>query len=332
MADKPDLFIIWNPFQRRSETLSSVFRLRSCYFHFQWEERSKFMKVLSYVPKFILTFVTLVRYRPKFVFVQLAPTVLLYAASLYRLVFGGKIVADCHNTMLYDDHWIHWPLAKTLLRKSDLVLVHNDDVQAISDSMGIESIILRDPLPSMEIPESIDRVAGVEIKSQPYVIIPCGIAADEPVQELFDGIRAVPSMLFVMTWFKEKLPPQLISLAPNNMIFTGFLPEPEFNALFANAKAAMVLTTREGTQPSGAAEAISLGIPLIVSRVNTTQRLYGDAPVFVDNNADSISRGIRDALNHYESRSAAISALRDSLIDDAAIQISRVKEFMAQYA
>lgn len=325
-----DFFIVWNPFQRRAQTLATKFDLETRYYHFKWEERGKLFKALSYLGKFYLTMRDLLRYRPRYVFIQLAPTPLLYAAALYKLLTGNRYIADCHNTMLYDAWWIKWPFAKRLLRSSCITLVHNDDVRAHADRLGIESKILRDPLPVMAVSDDVATVAGIPLRNTNYVIIPCGMAADEPVRELFGAARAIPEVLFVMTWFADRLPPDLRLQAPENMRFTGFLPEAEFNALYTNARAALVLTTREGTQPSGAAEAISLGVPLVVSELRTTKRLYGDAPVFVRNEPEAIASGVRMALVNHDSLARAIADLRQGLVEDAASQIEAIKRLMVE--
>jgi glycosyltransferase involved in cell wall biosynthesis len=325
-----NLYIVWNPFQRRAESMAVAFDLETKYFHFKWEERGRLFKAISYAPKFFLTIYALFKDKPKYVFVQLAPTPLLYAVAVYKMFSGNHYISDCHNTMLYDDHWIKWPLAKELLRWSYITLVHNDDVREHADRQRIESRILRDPLPVMAISDQFREIAGISLKGTEYVIIPCSMAADEPVQELFDAARKVPSVLFMVTWFSERLPTDLRTQAPNNIRFTGFLPEPEFNTLYANANAALVLTTREGTQPSGAAEAISLGIPLLVSEIRTTKRLYKDAPLYVKNDANSIAAGIRMALDDRETLSEAIAGLRESLVEEVDSQINAVKKLMAE--
>lgn len=331
MTETSNLFIVWNPFQRRSETLAAAFDLDLLYYNYRWERKGAFFKTFSYLPKFLETMYTLVRKKPRYVFVQLAPTPLLYVASLYRLVSGAKIVADCHNTMIYDDHWIHWPFAKSLLRRADIALVHNRDVEKLARELNIDTLILRDPLPVLKVPAEIHEVAGIDIRNQSYVIIPCGIAPDEPVDALFGAIRAMPDQLFVMTWFADKLSPEVRNKAPDNLRFSGYLNEPEFNALYANANAALVLTTREGTQPSGAAEAISLGVPLILSDLATTMSLYGDAPVYVQNDIAAIAAGTAMALSDYDRFSRAISGLREALREDADGQIARLKSVLSEW-
>ena len=96
-------------------------------------------------------------------------------------------------------------------------------------------------------------------------------------------------------------------------------------ALYANANAALVLTTREGTQPSGASEAIALGIPLVLSDIKTTRRLYKDSPVYVDNVPESISKGIKFALGNYEGCVSKISGLRLSLQNEAEQQVDLLR-------
>lgn len=322
---KRGLFVVWNPFQRRAQSLASMLNMELRYYHFAWEERGKLAKALSYLGKFYCTFRDLFKYKPRYIFIQLAPTPLLYAAALYNFMTGTPYISDCHNTMIYDATWIKWPFAKKLLGRSLVLLVHNKDVDEKARVAGLNPQIIRDPLPVMTVSRDIDEVAGISIKETPYIIVPCGMAVDEPVEELFAAARIIPHLLFVMTWFSGKLPKAIREKAPSNIRFTGFLEEPLFNALYAHAKAALVLTTREGTQPSGAAEAISLGIPLVVSEIATTRHLYQEAPSFVHNEAESIANGIMAALHNHQEFSRKITGLRNQLVSDVENQVMRLK-------
>ena len=122
--------------------------------------------------------------------------------------------------------------------------------------------------------------------------------------------------------------PNFRAEAPDNIRFTGFLDEPYFNALYANANAAIVLTTREGTQPSGASEAIALGVPLVISDIDTTRRLYKDAPIFVKNESDSIAKGVRVGLAEYHELAKRITDLKNTLKKDVEVQVSALKKLM----
>lgn len=323
-----NLYIAWVPFQRRAQTLAAVFGLKTCYHYFKGEEKNRLFKIFSYFGKSIATLRDLIRYKPEYVFIQLSPTPLLYTVALYCAFTRCRYISDCHNTMLYDSIMIHLPFAEYLLRKSHVLIVHNKDVQAHADRLCLPSVILRDPLPIIKVPEDISQVSGISLDKESYVIVPGSMDTDEPLLELFDAAKEVSGVLFVLTWFVEKLPTELRTRIPDNMRFTGFLDEPEFNALYANANAALVLTTREGTQPSGASEAISLGVPLIISEIKTTRRLYDKHPVYVTNDAASIAEGVRVALADYEKWSGMILDLRDGLADEADTQITAIKKLL----
>lgn len=320
-----NVYVVWTVFQRRAQSLGAMLDMDVRYYHYAWEEKGKVFKAMAHLMKFAATLRDLLRLRPRVVMLQLAPTTLLYAAATYRLLTGASYVADCHNTMIYDDHWIRWPFARALLRRALVTIVHNTDVQREAERIGIPSTILRDPLPVMDVPEDVSQVADIDLDNTSYVIIPGSMAPDEPIGELFEAAASTPDMLFVMTWYAHKLPEAFRGKAPENIRFTGFLDEPEFNALYAKANVAIVLTTREGTQPSGASEAIALGVPLVVSDIATTRRLYGDAPVYVDNSASSIASGVKQAVEAHDEVAARVASLRDDLRNEAQRQVDELK-------
>ena len=103
---------------------------------------------------------------------------------------------------------------------------------------------------------------------------------DEPIAELIQAAKLLPNVKFVMTWFAERLPVDARDGLPQNLVLSGFLENKEFCALFSQAGAALVMTTREGTQPSASSEAIVLEVPLIVSDLQTTRKLYKEMPVY----------------------------------------------------
>ena len=99
-----NLFLVWNPFQRRAQSLGNEFGLEVKYYHFGWEEKGKVLKAFSYAIKILYTAFDLFTKKPKFVFIQLAPAPLLYIASIYCSITKTKYISDCHNTMIYDSH------------------------------------------------------------------------------------------------------------------------------------------------------------------------------------------------------------------------------------
>jgi glycosyltransferase involved in cell wall biosynthesis len=323
-----NIFLVWTSFQRRAKSLGNILGLNVKYIHYKWEEKNRILKSFSYIIKAVISLMILIKTKPKFIFIQLAPTPLLYIVSAYCAITKSKYIADCHNTMIYDSHWIKWPFAKPLLSRSIIMIVHNQDVLAHANSIGLRAVVVQDPLPKIDVTENIEIIRGIHIYKDSYVIVPCSMAEDEPIEDVFDAARKVSNTLFVFTWYSEKISKRIIEKAPENICFSGYLEEPEFNLLYSKANAALVLTTREGTQPSGAAEAISLGIPLVISDIETTRHFYKDAPVYVRNDSDSIAEGVRNALGNNAKITEKIKLLRLQIKNDSLRQLHQIEKLM----
>jgi glycosyltransferase involved in cell wall biosynthesis len=293
--EKP-IFVIWKVYQRRAESLATKLGLNVIYYHLPWEERSKAHKLVSYFFKLVRTATDLVHYKPKILFVQLPPSPLLYLIALYSRFSGCKFIADCHNAMI-DGPWIKFPFAVASLKKAQCVLVHNPDIANMAREYGLNVVVSRDQLP--DVPKYADEqvLDTFNLKKGQYIIVPWNFASDEPIREFAECAQALPDVQFVATWFKERLDSELLNAMPKNVHFTGFLEVDIFNQLFHHAGAALSLTIREGTQPSAASEAIAFGIPVVVSDLQTTRRLYGDKVIFVRNEPQSIADGLTQALS-----------------------------------
>ena len=329
---KNRISLAWVAYQRRAESLARYYDLDLYYQHYKWEEKSKYYKPVAYIFKLIQTFSTLFKTRAKIIFLQQPPTFPLYAVAFYCWLTKAIYVADCHNTTFYDSTWSKFPFLKSLLRKAMTVLVHNEDIVDKVKDWGMPILLLRDPIPQINVDENITNIGGIDIKKDRYVIIPGSFATDEPMDEVFKAIRSLPDVIFACTWFKERLPGELQKEVPKNLRLTGFLEEREFNALYANASAAIVLTNREGTQPSGAAEAISLNVPLVVSDIATTRKLYSQAAIFVRSEGDSIAQGVQQALHDQAGIRLRLKDLKEKLSSGNNQQLLLLKEQLDRYS
>ena len=294
-----NVFIVWKEYQRRVEVMAPYLGAECFYFHHAWEERSKFFKLLSYIPKTFNTLKCLLRNKPSLVFVQYPPTTALYAVALYAWISGAKYVSDCHMGVT-NARWLKLPLARTLL-KGGGVIVHNEHlVEQTEADLQIKPFVLRDGITKKRSPKSGDNalLKNLELTAKNYVIFPCSFSDDEPIQEVIDAAQALPEIRFVMTWHVEKLAKHIRDSLPPNIKLTGFLKTEDFNCLFTNAGAALVLTKHENVQLSGMQEAMAFGIPAVVSDLRTTRFLYRNYPVYVDNTAASIAHGVRFAIQN----------------------------------
>jgi len=318
------IFIVWRIFQRRTESLAREFSLEARYYYRPWEEKSKFHKALSYIFKTFDTVADLIKDKPAVVFVQLPPVPVLYIAATYCRLTGSKLVADCHNAMIYS-RWLRWPLAKSLLRRADVALVHNKDVEVYAKRFNIETTTLRDPLPVLDSPAHSDLLERLGIGNNPYIIVPWSFAPDEPIHELIQAATELPGIIFVMTWFAEKLPPDVRNSLPPNLVLSGYLDDEDFNTLFSESTAALVLTAGGGTQPSPASEPIVLDIPLIVSDLNTTRQLYDDMPRYTENTSEGIREAAREVVDQHEQYRSKVQAFKENFARRLDLEIQDVK-------
>jgi glycosyltransferase involved in cell wall biosynthesis len=307
------IFIVWKVYQRRVEALQSALQTSTVYFHYAWEEASKIHKALSYLCKFVHTLVVLYRCQPDLIYVQAPPTFAIYATWLYSRWYGVPYVVDAHNPMIYDSFWPKLPWATYVLRQAQRVIVHNTYVAARARELGLPAAALR---------VLIDRPAEVEPASFPFpkaifgnrhpprVVVPCSFDADEPLDDLQRVTHLLPDVTFFITWYYEKLPRDYVKSFGENTVFTGFLPLEAFNALLAHADVIVSLTTRDGTQPSVASEALAFQRPLVISDLPMVRELFPRGAIYVANDAAAMAAGIRTALHRQRDLEADMTAFK----------------------
>ena len=293
MTKHKSVFIVWKKYQRRVEVLSPFLGSRIFYRYYDWESKSMFLKLISYLLKSASTLKFLFENKPDLVFVQFPPAPAVYCAAIYAWLTGARYVTDCHIGIT-NAHWLKWIFIKKLLSKG-LVIVHNEHlVDQVKSSIKTTPFVLRDGIDKNLSIESgnIDLLDDLGLLPNKYVIIPFSFSPDEPIQEVIETARLLPAVKFVMTWNSDKLSNDMKKDFPPNILLTGYLQINDFNNLFAKSGVALVLTTHEAVQLSGMQEAMAFEIPAVVSDLSTTRFLYKSYPVYVTNDSGSIAEGI----------------------------------------
>jgi glycosyltransferase involved in cell wall biosynthesis len=311
---KSAVFIVWKAYQRRVDALKEYFKTDPVYIHFAWEEGSRLRKALSYPLKFSRTLQILLARRPGLVFVQAPPTFAVYVTWLYGKLTGTDYVVDAHNTMIYDSFWYKLPLAKYVLKKAKTVIVHNAYVAEKAQELRIPHTVLMCRPPDIDprqytLPEIYRRRPA-----RPRVVVPCSFDVDEPLDELQKATRMLPDVDFFVTWFRERLPANFVRGFGENTVFTGFLPVDEFNAVLAHADVFLVLTTRIGTQPQAAVEALAFEKAMVISDLEVIRELFPRGSVYVQNCAEAIAAGIRTALQRQSELVAEMASFKQEKI------------------
>ncbi|MER7457602.1 hypothetical protein [Micromonospora sp. NPDC126480] len=309
------LFISWKRYQRRSDVLAEALGAEIV-----WRPHrasGKLLRPYDYFAHATEDLKLLRARRPPFVVVQAQPHLPALAPNLARVPY----VVDAHNGQ-FQSWWRKVPGTEAILRGARLVLTHTREADEIAHDVfpGLRTLVVHDPL--REIPPAPPR---------DWVFVVATAAPDEPMEVLFDAIEALPEVTFATTAPLHRLSAPLRERAERlpNLTTFGFLDLPDYEATVAAARAVVVLTTREATQPSGACEALSAGRPLVLSHTRTTEALFGSFATLVDNRADTLAAGVRKALEEDAGMAGRLAAARRAWLDRTEVELAALRSHMS---
>jgi glycosyltransferase involved in cell wall biosynthesis len=301
------LYIVWAGFQRRAESICSALGLELRYFPRQFESQA--LLPISYLLQCFRTVALVLSRRPSEVWIQVPPSFLPHLLLALRWLIRGKwkIVIDCHNAT-FRAPWSRIPAWVSVMNRCDHVAVHNEEVLATAVGMGIDpsrAHILEDP------PADFGNLSPSAQEGMPTVVVPCSFRPDEPIAELLETARLMPGCRFLLTGGTGRAHRAgYVSSAPGNVLFTGFLPEADFNQILVSASVVLGLTTVEGIQLSVANEAIGAGRALVLSDTRVLRAMFGRAAVFSENHAGSLMEAIAEALDNRDELQRRSAELR----------------------
>lgn len=285
---KKSLWLSWER-HRRSQSLAA--KLGTSLFEFQ-SNAPRFLKH----PVFTLrTLVLLATERPRLLFVQNPSIVLTLLTIFLKPLFRYSLVVDAHNAGVYPfekGHGKYSFLFPFLHRYADLTIVTNRVLADIVEGHGGRSAILPDPLPDFQFSMSKQAKVGSEF----IVTYICSYAIDEPYTEVFRAGALLPDNVKIyVTGDDKKLSLTKRELARDNgIILTGFLAEEDYLKQLYASDCIMILTEFEDCMVCGAYEAISIGVPPILSASPVLKDWFGDVAFFTENIAFEIANTILD--------------------------------------
>lgn len=249
----------------------------------------------------------LARRRPGAVIVQNPPIFLALLAAMYAR--GRRpLVLDSHPAAFGrkgDRRWeVLGALHRFVARRSRLVLVTAEELKAEVEGWGGRAALLHEAPPVLELP-----TADATGRARPEVLFVGVFAPDEPVAAVIEAARALPDVDVVVTGRTERADPSLLTSAPDNVRFPGYLGPDDYRAALASADVVMALTTERTSVVRAGYEAVYAEKPLVVSGWPTLRELFASA-VHVDADAASIASGIREALARLPELAAAAPAAR----------------------
>lgn len=297
------VWIAWET-QRRSLTLSSRLGCRLRLFDAGGRE------ALRYPLSALRTLRLLLSERPSLVIVQNPSMILAALACACKPLLGFALVVDRHSNFLLSGPAKGWraalftALSRYTLKKADLTVVTNGEIaDKVIEASG-RPFILPDPYPDLQ-PAPLPPRRPV-----PEMVFVCSWAADEPIREMMKACAALRTELVMRVTGRPKpVHAALLRERPDNFRPTGFLPDPDYFRLLAEADALAVLTTLPSTLVCGAYEGIALGKPLLLSGSRVLREYFAAGAVHLDSHRpEEMVRKIRMLIaRRFELREEALA-------------------------
>lgn len=291
------LWIEWGGACRRSTTICSFLAINHIVL------KSKYLRNTSLIYE---TLKALFAIRPSVLIVN-SLRIALFAIVVKRF-FKFSLVVDCHYSGIIPCSFIgrafHF-LYPYIYRKSGLILVTNDSHADVVCSHGGNSFVIQDKIPTPFLGSK--NLESLEVKK---VVCICSYGNDEPISEMMAAARNLMSdgVKLYFTGDISRMNEQIN--IPENVMFTGYLPDNEYWQLLIKANVIVDLTTREDCLVCGAYEAISLGKPVVLSNTAALRSYFTDSVLFADTSELSIAENIRFALNNEIQLSKQVACLK----------------------
>lgn len=252
-------------------------------------------KLLRY---FILSFKTIrIIYieRPFLVFTQNPSLVLPILLIIIQKVFKFKLVVDAHNAGLFPiegKYKILNFISRIVQRKAHLTVVTNSLLEKLVRQNKGKVFILPDKIPY------IPKRKKLSLKGLHNFLLVSSFSLDEPLVEVIDAFKELPKTfhLYISGNFKKANIDQ--ENIPDNVIFTGFIPNNEYEQLMQSVDLVINLTLRNNCLLCGAYESISVLKPLILTDNSLLVNFFNKGSVYVENNKNAIKDGVLRAISN----------------------------------
>lgn len=320
--NKP-IFITW---ERHQRTRSLCSKLDITLFEILSPKKGV-ARYLEIIPK---TLSTLKTNKPSVLFVQNPSIILTLLAVFFKFWFNYKLIVDAHNEAVepfIHNNMIIRTLAKFIIAHADNTIVTNGILaEKVYDCKG-NAIVLPDFLPQME-PRAYLPPPTTGI----YVItLICTYADDEPYEEIFNAIAAIGDKAQLNV--TGKIPAKIDTLKiPTNVKLLGFLSEHDYWETLFNSHIIIDLSTMNNCLVCGAYESLAIQKPLLLSKNNASENLFGQYATHVENTSRSIKAGIETLIENYDSLPNSIIHFKESFVNNEQKNIAHLKTIIARYS
>ena len=299
------VFISWAPFCSRSDSIAK--RLGGVsYMVYAPFWGSRYLTIaLKYTAQTWRTLRLLWRERPRAVFVMTPPVTACFPAWLYGKLTGAPYVIDAHSGAFLDARWQSTLfLHRFFSRRAKTTLVTNEYLQNMVRAWGARTTIVSD------VPVCFAEPGPVHLQGAVKMTLINTFTRDEPLEIFLRAAAELPDIQFYVTGPLSEAKSEVLSAAPKNVEFTGYLPDQQFVGLLLGSDAMICLTTLHHTMQRGAYESVYLGKPVVMTNTELLRKAFAKGCVHVENTVADIVRGVRDMQANLDKYRTAVQSLR----------------------
>jgi glycosyltransferase involved in cell wall biosynthesis len=302
---KEAVFIAWARYQRRSELLAQYLGATIKFVNFG-QSRKILQAPVRYLVQTWQTWHILRKKRPNVVFVQNPPIIAVLIVALYTRCFGARYVIDSHTAAFISSKW-RWSvgLHRLLSHWALTTIVHNESQQRLIQRWGCPYFVLAFT------PGDYPGGGPYPLSEKFNVAVICSFDADEPLDILFEAAGQLNEVCFYLTGDAKLIDRRLLMKKPENIYLTGYLSYKRYVGLLRGVSAIMDLVNNEHTLLMGAFEAVSLGVPLIVSDWPLLRNYFSLGTVHIPNTVEGVCEGVRRTQHELPQLRRDILLLRE---------------------
>lgn len=266
----------------------------------------------------IWTIKILIMKRPTIIFIQLSFLLLLFCAIYKVIKFNNVvIVADCHTKALRRKakgqlNKIFWPIKRLSFKFVNLSIISNEEMIPDIITLHPKYIIIPDKIPVIR----FEQLVNVE----KYCVYVSSFAVDEPFEEIIKVAEYLNPK--IKLYWTGKIPKNKIAdiVTPANLVFTDYLSFNDYYNLLGNSSCVIALTKEKGCLQSGAYEALSLEVPLVISNTSALKNYFQNSAMYTSHDPEDIYKSILTAIemnNETKDNCKKIKLVRNKEFEDS---------------
>jgi len=316
------IWVAWEKHRRTSEIARVFPDMRL--FQFEYDA----LRLVRYFVLLARTSMVLLKEKPDIIFVQNPSLVLTVYMIIVCKVLGLTCVVDAHNEGIKPfSSKLNWllPLYGWIQKYADLTIVTNHELAEVVAANGGIPFVLEDKLPEFL------EYHHIELKGKYNIVYVCSFEKDEPYQEVIEAARLFDTgTYFYITGNYRKASLEITENAPSNVVFCGYLSEPDYINLLYSCDVIMDLTLMDNCLVCGAYEAVALSKPLVLSDTNALKGYFCKGAEFTENFAVNIANALSIALSKKHELQQDVINLKKELMSDWQVKLQHLNSIVAQ--